>query len=106
MSKAQLHLRCAPAIGRPAGGWGGVCLHGRHDEALLVSASSSDLTPLLRKLDSISPLSGEERRALEDLPGAIRLVEPHQDIVRDKDQPSQCCLVLSGWVCRYKLLSE
>ena len=72
----------------------------------MVSASSSDLTPLLRKLDSISPLSGEERRALEDLPGAIRLVEPHQDIVRDKDQPSQCCLVLSGWVCRYKLLSE
>ena len=68
----------------------------------MVSASSSDLTPLLRKLDSISPLSGEERRALEDLPGAIRLVEPHQDIVRDKDRPGHCCLVLSGWTYRYR----
>ncbi|WP_366849543.1 Crp/Fnr family transcriptional regulator [Methylobacterium sp.] len=26
--------------------------------------------------------------------------------MRDGDRPSQCCLLLSGWACRYKLLSE
>ncbi|WP_369010740.1 cyclic nucleotide-binding domain-containing protein, partial [Methylobacterium frigidaeris] len=29
----------------------------------------------------------------------------HQDIVREKDRPSQCCLLLEGWACRYQVLS-
>jgi CRP-like cAMP-binding protein len=72
----------------------------------LVSASSSDLIPLIRKLESIAQLSDEERQAVEGLPTVIRLLQPRQDIVRDKDRPGHCCLVLSGWTYRYKLLSE
>ncbi|WP_322883774.1 Crp/Fnr family transcriptional regulator [Microvirga lotononidis] len=62
--------------------------------------------PLLWKLDSIVSLSDEEKRALLDLPMTIKVFDPDSDIVRDGDRPSECCLVLSGFVCRYKVLSD
>ncbi|WP_244914030.1 Crp/Fnr family transcriptional regulator [Methylobacterium frigidaeris] len=61
---------------------------------------------LIRKLESIARLSDEERRAIERLPITGRHLAAHQDIVREKDRPSQCCLLLEGWVCRYQVLSE
>jgi CRP-like cAMP-binding protein len=63
-------------------------------------------TMLIRKLESIATLSNEERGAIESLPVRVHAFNARQDIVRDGDKPSQCCLVLSGWVCRYKLLSQ
>ena len=61
---------------------------------------------LIRKLESIGPLTHQERQAIKSLPVRIHAVEAHQDIVRDGDQPQHCCLILSGWACRYKLLHE
>ncbi|KMO44149.1 Crp/Fnr family transcriptional regulator [Methylobacterium tarhaniae] len=61
---------------------------------------------LIRKLDGIAQLSDEERRAIAQLPVTVRPLGPHQDIVREKDKPSQCCLLLDGWACRYQILSE
>src|SRR6476661_7026766 len=61
---------------------------------------------LIRKLESIATLSDEERQAIESLPVRIQTLNARQDIVRDGDKPSQCCLILDGWACRYKLLSE
>jgi CRP-like cAMP-binding protein len=61
---------------------------------------------LIRKLKAIAQLSDEERRAIEYLPVTGRLLRPHQDIVHEHDQPSQCCLLLDGWIYRYQLLSE
>ena len=63
------------------------------------------MSRLIRKLESIATLSDEERQAIESLPVTIRVLKPGQDIVRDGDKPSQCCLLLSGWACRYKILS-
>jgi CRP-like cAMP-binding protein len=63
-------------------------------------------TMLIRKLESIGTLSDAERRAIECLPVRVHHLEARQDIVRDGDQPTHCCLVISGWTCRYKLLSE
>ncbi|WP_244472891.1 Crp/Fnr family transcriptional regulator, partial [Methylobacterium sp. Leaf100] len=64
------------------------------------------MTMLLRKLDSIATLSNEEQEAVRNLPARTRTLEPGQDIVREGDKPSQCCLVLEGWLCRYKILGE
>jgi CRP-like cAMP-binding protein len=63
-------------------------------------------TKLVRKLESIATLTDEERRAIESLPVKVRHLDARQDIVRDGDHPAHCCLVLDGWTCRYKLLSE
>jgi CRP-like cAMP-binding protein len=64
------------------------------------------MTMLIRKLESIATLSNEERQAIENLPVRIHNLNARQDIVRDGDKPSHCCLVLEGWTYRYKLLSE
>ena len=64
------------------------------------------MTMLIRKLESIATLSDEERQAIESLPVRVTALNARQDIVRDGDKPSYCCLVLDGWACRYKLLRE
>ena len=69
----------------------------------MTSSFHPDHNPLIRKLESIATLSPEEREAIESLPVKTRTLGPRQDIVRDGDKPSQCCLLVSGWACRYKL---
>jgi len=60
-----------------------------------------DLLPLLRKLQSIANPTEAERRALADLRPTIRLLDAHEDIVREGDRPSIVCLILEGFACRY-----
>jgi CRP-like cAMP-binding protein len=57
---------------------------------------------LLRKLQSIPPLSEHETRHLLDLPLSVHELGADVDIVREGDRPSQCCLLLEGFTCRYK----
>lgn len=61
---------------------------------------------LIRKLESITTLSSEERRAIRSLPVRIKNLGARHDIVRVGDQPTHCFLILDGWACRYKLLSQ
>jgi CRP-like cAMP-binding protein len=62
------------------------------------------LNPLLRKLESVASLSAEEKAAVLELPITVRQMRADHDIVRERDRPTQCCLVLDGWLCRYKIL--
>jgi CRP-like cAMP-binding protein len=75
-------------------------------EATMASTSNHPLLPLITKLESIATLSDEERHAVESLPVKVRGLGPRHDIVRDGDKASQCCLILEGWACRYKILGE
>ena len=68
------------------------------------AAAADTLHPLVRKLESIAPLSDEERHAIVGLPMMVRNLKADQDIVRDHDRPSQCCLILEGFACRYKVI--
>ncbi|KQT19755.1 Crp/Fnr family transcriptional regulator [Methylobacterium sp. Leaf399] len=72
----------------------------------MVSNVEHPLSPLIRQLESIDALSDEERRAIKGLPVTLKTLRPNQDIVRDGDTASQCCLILEGWACRYKIISE
>jgi CRP-like cAMP-binding protein len=67
-------------------------------------AALPERSRLIRKLQSIAHLSEEEQQALLNLPVTVKNVAADQDIVRDKDRPNQCCLLLEGFVARYKLL--
>ena len=60
-------------------------------------------TPLIRKLESILVLSDEERDVLRNVSGTVKTVGPRQDLVREGDRPSECCLILEGFAYRYKL---
>jgi CRP-like cAMP-binding protein len=66
-------------------------------------ASAPDAHPLVRKLESIADLTPEERQALLDLPMKVQAIGADQDIVREGDRPSRCCLLVQGFACRYKI---
>jgi CRP-like cAMP-binding protein len=68
--------------------------------------TSSPLQVLVRKLESIAPLSSEEERAVRALPLTVKEIGADQDIVRDGDRPSQCCVVVEGFLCRFKQLPD
>jgi len=61
---------------------------------------------LIRKLRSISPLTEDEMHCLATLPFSMRSVGADQDIVREGDRPSECCLIIEGFSCRYKLTDQ
>jgi CRP-like cAMP-binding protein len=63
-------------------------------------------TPLIHKLESILVLSEDEKDVLRNVSGTIKTVGPRQDLVREGDRPSECCLILEGFAYRYKLTEE
>ena len=63
-------------------------------------------TPLVRMLESILVLSEDEKDVLRTVNGTIKSVGPRQDLVREGDRPSECCLVLEGFAYRYKLTED
>jgi CRP-like cAMP-binding protein len=75
-------------------------------EAAMASNIHRSLSPLITKLESIATLSDAERHAVQNLPVRVQALQARQDIVRDGDMASQCCLILEGWACRYKILGE
>jgi CRP-like cAMP-binding protein len=67
----------------------------------------SPLNRLVRRLEvDTSPLSQAEKDAILRLPVTIREIGADQDILREGDRPSQCCVVLEGVQCRYKMLPD
>src|ERR671913_2568487 len=85
-------MRCAPACGT-----GSLIMH---------SSFSLGHSPLIRKLESIFTLTDYERQALETLPMQVTVIKADQDIVREGDHPSRCCLILDGFACTYKVTAE
>lgn len=70
------------------------------------TALSAHTYLMIRKIESKFPLTAEEKRALQELPVQTQDVKTNQDIVQMGDQPSQCCLLLEGFSCVYKLTIE
>ena len=71
-----------------------------------MTAAAPALAGLVRRLESIGPLTAAEREAVADLPVAIRTLPPRCPIVREGERPGQCCVVLQGWLCRSNVLSS
>ena len=61
---------------------------------------------LVRKLESIATLTAEEKAALLRLPLRLKTVAARQDIVREGETSSECCLLVEGFACRYSLTAE
>jgi CRP-like cAMP-binding protein len=61
---------------------------------------------LIRKLESIAPLAPEEKAALLRLPLRLRAIAADQDIVQEGNTPSECCLLVEGFACRYNVTTQ
>jgi CRP-like cAMP-binding protein len=65
------------------------------------------LNRLIRRLEvDTTPLARDEKDAILRLPISIKDVRADTDIVREGDRPTQCCLVIEGFQCRYKMLPD
>ena len=61
---------------------------------------------LIRKLESITTLSEEDRAALRRLPMHPKRLRARDDIVMEGDRPTHCCLLVEGLLHRYKSLPD
>lgn len=69
-----------------------------------IGRPSTEHERLIRKLSTIVKLSSADKADLAALPLNVRLVAADVDIVREGERPTQCCLLLDGFACRYKIL--
>jgi len=74
------------------------------ESAMPLSRGNADI--LVRRVQTTVDLTEDERAAILGLPLHIRHFERGQDLVREYDRPSQCILILEGWLARYKVLNE
>ena len=65
----------------------------------MLPASNPDLHPLIRKLESIAPVSDDERRTITALPVTVRELKADADIVRDQGLPALAMLRDPRRVC-------
>ena len=67
---------------------------------------TSAFAGLVRRLDRRSRLADADRQALEALPHSIRNFPAGAHFIRDGDRPESCCLLVSGFACRYKITGD
>lgn len=59
----------------------------------------------LQRLERLAKLTPEARAALQALTLRVVRVQEGFDLVREGDKPNESCLVLEGFVCRYKIVT-
>src|SRR3712207_2269333 len=66
----------------------------------------TEIEMLMRKLDSIADLSDEDRQTLSSLALRVTDLQPDEDVLGDGEVPRACCLLIEGFMHRYKLLPD
>jgi CRP-like cAMP-binding protein len=61
---------------------------------------------LVRKLEQQDALSDEEKRVLGAAISRVEEFGPDEDLAREHDAPTECRLLLDGWVSRYIVLED
>lgn len=73
---------------------------------MFTSSPSPGHSRLIRQLESIAALTADDRTQLATLPFRIAYVGQNHDIVRCGDKPTDCCLIVEGAACRYKMVAS
>lgn len=72
----------------------------------IASFHTTDLHPLIRKLENSGPLTEHERDDLNTLPLVVKQVGARQDIVREGDSPGASFVLLDGVACAFKVTED
>jgi CRP-like cAMP-binding protein len=67
-------------------------------------STKSALEPMLRKLSYWFALDDEDQKALLVLPHRVKTVDAHHFIVREREKATHCCVMLSGFSIRHKIV--
>lgn len=68
--------------------------------------SGDALAPLVTRLAAIATLTDADIDAILSLPYSVRDAKPGWEVAREGDSPSQCCLVIEGTFCRFKMAAH
>ncbi|MGD9968167.1 MAG: Crp/Fnr family transcriptional regulator [Hyphomonadaceae bacterium] len=60
---------------------------------------------LIKGLRSIGTISPADEDIVRRLPLRLQSVGAHQDVVHEGDRPTECCVILEGFVCRHKAVA-
>jgi CRP-like cAMP-binding protein len=63
------------------------------------------LEPMVRKLEYWGRFSADDRAAILALPHTVKLLEQHSYVVREYDRAESCCILLSGYAVRHKIVA-
>jgi CRP-like cAMP-binding protein len=63
------------------------------------------LQPMVRKLEYWRKFTADDRAAVLALPHTVRTLEAQNYIVREFDRAESCCLLLSGFAMRHKIVA-
>jgi CRP-like cAMP-binding protein len=66
----------------------------------------SALEPMVGKLEYRSKLDAADRAALLALPHMVKTFESNHYVVRERDEAKHCCLMLSGFSIRHKIVAR
>ncbi|MBX3579454.1 MAG: Crp/Fnr family transcriptional regulator [Rhizobiaceae bacterium] len=69
-------------------------------------AAISPQAVFIEKLAAIFPLGAAERTALENVPVKVVELRRGQDVVRQGDRPTRCCILFEGFACWSKVTKE
>lgn len=61
---------------------------------------------LIRKLERLAKLDDRDEAAIRTLPFRIVRYTANQHLVHEGDIPTDCCLLIEGFACRYKLTAS
>jgi CRP-like cAMP-binding protein len=71
--------------------------------------ASKDVDPfgrLIRKLERLSTLDDADRDAIRRMPFRTRALPPHAYLLRERDVPTECGLLIEGYACRSTMLRD
>src|SRR4051794_31499127 len=74
--------------------------------ATMAASSGQAADMLIRKLRSIVEIGDAEQRAIEALPVTLRDYGADREVARQGDRPTQSCLLVTGFMFRYKVVGE
>lgn len=60
---------------------------------------------LARQLETITILRPDDRAAIAALPLRLKDFRENRDVIREGQRPTECCLIISGLVARYKMVA-
>lgn len=66
----------------------------------------NQLAALTRKLDAMAKLGKAELEAIQALPYRLEDVAAARHLVREGTAPADCCVLIRGYACRYKLTAS
>jgi CRP-like cAMP-binding protein len=70
------------------------------------TTSSFPNSAVASKLEAFTRLSSNDKAALAEVSRNVRVVDARRDVISEGDKPRHVHLVLDGWACRYKQMSD